>query len=71
MTDNYKFTDFDIDKTPLGSGYIAKIYKAFHKPSNRFYALKAIDIRKAKTTERIALKREEKIHSKLQHSNIV
>lgn len=33
--------------------------------------MKIIDIKKAGTTEKIALKREEKLHSTLEHKNIV
>ena len=67
----FVINDFDIDKTPLGSGYIAQIFKAFHRPSNKFFALKRIEVDKANTTEKIALKREEKLHSTLNHPNIV
>lgn len=71
MSKKFKLNEFEIEKTPLGSGYIAKIYKAFHLPSKKFYALKRIDIQKAGTAEKIALRREEKIHFTLNHPNIV
>ena len=71
MSIQFAISDFNIDKTPLGSGYIAQIFKAFHKPTGKYFALKRIDIEKAGTTEKIALKREEKLHSTLNHPSIV
>lgn len=47
MSQTFKLKDFDLDENILGSGFMAKIYKAVHKPSQKTYALKAIDLSKA------------------------
>lgn len=38
-----KFEDLNIDmRKPLGSGYIAKVYSAYHKKTNKKYAIKIV-----------------------------
>ena len=71
MNQTFKLKDFEIEDKVLGTGFMAKIYKAHHKLNGKVYALKAIDLSKAQTAERIALKREEKIHQTLDHPHIV
>lgn len=47
MSQSFKLADFDLDPNILGKGFMAKIFKAKHKPSQKYYALKAIDLSKA------------------------
>jgi serine/threonine protein kinase len=71
MNLTFKLNEFDLDQNILGKGFMAKIFKAYHRPTKKTYALKAIDIKKAGEQEKIALSREEKIHRTLDHPNIV